>query len=282
MMRPAARQPRGADRAPLAYALATLLLGAAALLGGCKTTTTIDGAQVPSNSGVAGVSEGDSHRRAEVRLRLAANYYQSGQLQIALDTARRAIELDPNLAAAHGLLGLMLMDIGQVVQADASFKRALSLEQDNPDLNNNYGWFLCQTGHERESITYFDHALAQRLYDSPARALQNAGICLLRIHDDANAEKYLLRALAADATSPIAKFQLAQMYLHERRFERCEFYFDLLTRTAESNADTLWLGARIAHAKNDSVTERSFAEQLQARFPDSPQTDAMHHGRYDE
>ena len=80
----------------------------------------------------------------------------------------------------------------------------------------------------------------------------------------------------------MAKFQLAQMYLHQRRFDRCDFYFDLLVRSTEPNAETLWLGARVAHAKSDEVTERSYNEQLQTRFPDSPQTDAMHHGRYDE
>ena len=261
--------------------MAAMVLGCA-LQWGCKTTTTIDGAQVPNNSGAAGVPEADAKKRAAVRLQLAASYYQSGQLEIAIDTARRAIDLDPESASAHGLLGLMLMDVGQVVQADASFRRALALEHNNPDLNNNYGWFLCQTGHERDAIAYFDKALSDRLYQSPARALQNAGICLLRVHDEAGAEKFLLRALAADATSPIAKFQLAQMYLHQRRFDRCDFYFDLLTRSVETNAETLWLGARIAHAKNDEVTERSFSEQLQTRFPDSPQTDAMHHGRFDE
>jgi len=252
------------------------------LLLACKTTTTIDGTVVPKDISVPGASEGDAKRRAAVRLQLAANYYQSGQLQIAIDTARRAIDLDPDSAAAYGLLGLMEMDIGQVKQADASFQRALALEPDNPDLNNNYGWFLCQTGHEHESIVHFERAVSSRLYDSPARALQNAGICLLRIHDDAGAEKYLLRALAADATSPVAKFQLAQMYLHQRRFDRCDFYFDLLVRSTEPNAETLWLGARIAHAKNDAVTQRRYAEQLQLRFPDSPQTDAMHRGRYDD
>jgi type IV pilus assembly protein PilF len=263
--------------------LLTLLLGlAAALLGGCKTTTTIDGATVAHDAAVPGVSEGDAKKRAAVRLQLAANYYQSGQLQIALDTAKAAIDLDPTSATAYGLLGLMQMDLGQVSQADASFHHALALDRDSPDLNNNYGWFLCQTGHERESIAYFDHALANRLYETPARALQNAGICLLRVHDDAAAEKYLLRALAADATTPVAKFELAQMYLRQRRFDRCDFYYDLLVHSIEANADTLWLGARIAHAKNDAATERSFAEQLQARFPGSPQADAMHRGRFDD
>jgi type IV pilus assembly protein PilF len=265
-----------------AWSAATLVLGTSLLLAGCKTTTTVDGATVPNNSGTMGVVEGDAKKRAAVRLQLAANYYQSGQIEIAIDTARRAIDLDPQSAGAHALLGLMLMDVGQVVQADASFQKAMAIDRDNPDLNNNYGWFLCQTGHERDAIAYFDRAVANRLYSSPARALQNAGICLLRGHDEAGAERYLLRALQFDATSPIAKFQLAQMYLHQRRFDRCDFYFDLLVRTTEPNAEVLWLGARIAHAKNDGVTERSYNEQLQTRFPDAAQTDAMHHGRYDE
>ena len=255
---------------------------AALVVVACKTSTTIDGAPVPNNAGPMGVVEGDAKKRAAVRLQLAASYYQSGQLEIAIETAHKAIDLDPQSVGAYTLLGLMLMDAGQVVQADASFQRALALDRNNADLNNNYGWFLCQTGHERDSIAYFERALADRLYSSPARALQNAGMCLLRIHDDAAGERYLLRALQFDATSPVAKFQLAQMYLHQRRFDRCDFYFDLLVRSVEPNAETLWLGARIAHAKNDDATERSFNEQLQTRFPDSPQTDAMHHGRYDE
>jgi type IV pilus assembly protein PilF len=263
-------------------ALGAMLVAALAVVSGCKTTTTVDGVQVDRNSEIPGATEADAKKRAAIRLQLAANYYQSGQLQIAIDTARRAIELDPDSAAAHGLLGLMLMDAGQVSQADSSFQRALSIDRDNPDLNNNYGWFLCQTGHERDSVAYFEHALASRLYQTPARALQNAGICLLRIHQEADGEKYLLRALAADATSPVAKFQLAQLYLHQRRFDRCDFYFNLLVNSVEANPEVLWLGARIAHAKSDDATERSFAEQLQTRFPDSPQANAMHHGRYDE
>jgi type IV pilus assembly protein PilF len=279
---PGHRDGRGPLWAGLLAASALVAVAMMLSLSGCKTTTTIDGAQVPNNASPMGVVEGDAKKRAAVRLQLAANYYQSGQVEIAIETARRAIDLDPESVGAHALLGLMLMDVGQVLQADESFKKALALDRNNPDVNNNYGWFLCQTGHERDSIAYFERALADRLYSSPARALQNAGICLLRIHDDAGAERYLLRALQSDATSPVAKFQLAQMYLHQRRFDRCDFYFDLLVRSVDPNAETLWLGARIAHAKNDEPTERSFNEQLQSRFPDSPQTDAMHHGRYDE
>lgn len=257
------------------FALASLLLDA------CKTTM-IDGTQVAPNAVMAGTSEADPKKRAAVRVQLAADYYQSGQLQIAISTVRQAIELDPDSAQAHGLLALLLMDTGQSAQADASFQRALDLDRDNPDLNNNYGWFLCQTGHERDSLAYFAKAYSARLYQTPARALQNAGICLVRLHRNDEAEKFFLRALATDASSPVAKYQLAQLYLHERRFDRCEFYFNLLVSSVEANPDVLWLGARIAHARNDPATERSYAEQLESRFPNSAQAGELHRGHYDD
>jgi type IV pilus assembly protein PilF len=231
---------------------------------------------------VPGATEADAKKRAAVRLQLAANYYQSGQLQIAIDTANAAVALDPNSALAYGLLGLMLLDAGQPDKARESFHHAMSLDPSNPELNNNYGWFLCQTGHEADSIAYFDRASANPLYQSPARSLQNAGICSLRLNDEAGAEKYLLRALVTDATSPVAKFQLAQLYLHQRRFDRCDFYYDLLARSVDPSAETLWLGARIAHAKGDAAGQRGFEEQLQQKFASSPQADLMHRGRYDD
>ncbi len=252
------------------------------LLGACRTTSTVDGVQVDAKTAVPGAVEADKKKRAAVRLQLAANYYQSGQLQIAIDTVNAAIALDPSSAQAYGLLGMMQLDAGQTDQSKVNFDHALALEPKNPELNNNYGWYLCQTGHEAESIAYFERAVADPLYQTPVRALQNAGICELRLHQDVLAEQYLQRALRADGTSPMVKFQLAQMYLHERRFDRCDFYFGLLSGSVESTADTLWLGARIAHAKGDKNAERSYKDQLQARFPNSPQADAMHHSRYDD
>ena len=56
-----------------------------------------------------------------------------------------------------------------------------SWTRNNPDLNNNYGWFLCQTGREREAVGYFQRALRDPLYATPARASLSAGVCLMRI-----------------------------------------------------------------------------------------------------
>ncbi len=267
------------SRTAMACAVA---LGAALALGGCETvTTTADGVQI-NKAPVPGATEGNARQRALARLQLATGYYRDGQIPVALQDVRRSIAVDPDLAAAHGLYGLILMNLGQIDTADEEFQRALALDPKSPDLQNNYGWFLCRTGRAKDSVAWFDKAAANPLYQTPARALQDAGICLLQIHDNARAEQYFLRALRYDATDPIAKFQLSQMYLKAGRLGRAQFYYDLLVRSVPPNPETLWLGARLARAQHDPTTEHHDEDELLGKFPNSPQADALHHGRFDE
>ena len=260
--------------------LAALIVAALAL-GGCKTTTTVTTTS-DTGQGSGANAEGDPHQRAAVRVQLAAGYYQKGQVEVALKEAKDAVRLDPKLASAFGLLGLIYMDLQQNSEAEESFRHALQLSPNDPELNNDYGWFLCRTRHERDSIAYFDRAASDRLYSTPAMALQNAGICLTQIGDNERAEKYLMRAFEADASSPVAKFQLAQLYLRTRRLERAEFYYDLLEKGVDPNAQTLWLGTKIAHAKSDIGNQRRLGEELRNRFPTAPETALLNRGAFNE
>lgn len=258
-----------------------LVLAAAAALASCKTTTTVtttsDTAQTSGAS-----AEGDPHRRAEVRLQLAAGYYQKGQLDVALKEATEAAQLDSSLAGAFSLLGLIYMDLQQNTQAEDNFQRALQLDPKDPGLNNDYGWFLCRTRREREAMPYFDKAASNRLYATPAMALENGGICLRQIGENAKAEKYLMKAFEADASSPVAKFQLAQLYLQTHRLDRAEFYYDLLAKGVDPNAPTLWLGTKIAHARADATAERRLSEELRTRFPSAPETGLLNREAFNE
>jgi len=259
---------------------ATLVLAAAALAG-CKTTTTVTTTSDTTQASGAS-AEGDPHRRAAVRLQLAAGYYQKGQMDVALKEAKEATKLDSANASAFALLGLISMDLQQNAQAEDSFRRALELSPGDPEVNNDFGWFLCRTKRERDSLTYFDRAAANRLYGTPAMALENAGICLTQIGDSERAERYLMRAFEADASSPVAKFQLAQLYLRTHRVDRAEFYYGLLAKGVDPNPQTLWLGTKIAHAKSDLVTQRRLGEELRSRFPDAPETTLLKREAFNE
>lgn len=257
-------------------ALATVWLASA-----CTTTTTINGVPVDERAN-APMTQADSRKRAEIRLQLAASYYQKGQLSIALEEVRRALQVDPNYGLAHSMLGLFYLELGDRREADASYAQALRLDPNNPEVLNNHGWYLCQTGRERESIDLFQRAAADRLYRTPALALQNAGLCMLRIKDKTAAEAFLRQSFELDAANPVTKYQLAQLYLANRQLDRASFYYGLLERGPNAPAELLWLGIRIARANADLRLERQLGEELRRRFPNSTEAAALARGAFDE
>jgi type IV pilus assembly protein PilF len=267
-----------------AYALAVLMAGT--LAAGCTTTTvTTSGGEVLSASRAAQATrptEASGSARARSRADLAAGYYRNGQLAIALEEAQRATAMDPNFGEAYGLLGLIYMDMGDRRAAEENFQRALKLEASNPQLNNNYGWFLCQTERERESIEYFSRALRDPLYPTPAKANQNAGACLMRVKDYKAAEVYLRRSFELDASSPLTKYYLSRTYLAGGEIDRAAFYYNLLAKSVDSSAETLWLGLRIARANGDLRTETQLARELRERFPRSAEAAALARGAFDD
>lgn len=264
-----------------AYAIPLLAL-AGVLVPGCTTTTEIGGQPVASGPTAGAVAEADLRKRAAIRLQLAATYYQKGQFNIALEELQRALQLDPGYADAYGLLGLINMDLGKHGEAEANFQRALRLDGENAEVLNNYGWFLCQSGRERDAIDYFRRAAASRLYATPAMPMRNAGICSLRLGDTKAAEEFLRRAFELDASSPITKYHLAQLYLRTRQLDRARFYYGLLPRGADATAEILWLGLRLARAEGDVRTERELATELRRRFPDSREAAALRREAFDD
>jgi type IV pilus assembly protein PilF len=259
------------------WALATLLVLVAV---GCTTVTTVGGVEV-SGAGT-GKAEADPRKRAEIRTELASNYYREGRLAVALEEAQRAVQIDANYAPVHSLLGLIHMELGDKREAESSFGRALRLDPDNSNILNNYGWFLCQSGRERESVDYFQRAAANRLYSTPGLALRNAGVCLLRVKDMDGGERMLRRAFELDASDALTKVELARLYLRKNQPERAKFYFGLLDPATTASAPGLWLGLRIARANGDLRRERDLAAQLRERFPDSPEASALRRGAFDD
>lgn len=259
-------------RLPVVLLLALLAVG-------CKTTTTtVGGVEVPPPS----KAEADPRKRAEIRTELAASYFRDGKLAVAREEALRAVQVDPRYAPAHGLLGLIYLEIGDRREAETAFDRAMRLDPDNSEILNNYGWFLCQTGRERESVQFFERAAANRLYATPALAMRNAGLCLLKIRDFDGAERALRRSMEFDASDSVTKFELSQLYLRRNDPARAEFYYGLLDPGSRASAPGLWLGLRIARANADLRRERELAGQLRERFPESPEASALRRGAFDD
>jgi len=249
-----------------------------ALLAACATPQP-EGPKVESTSFSGGSH--DPRNRARVRTELAALYYQRGNMNVALEELRLAVAADPGYATAHGMFGLVYMELKENALAQASFERALGLAPDDPDINHNYGWFLCQTSREEQSMAYFQRALRNPLYATPARTHTAAGTCALRRGDLAGAEVFLQRALAIDPNQPAALLQLAQVRYRQMNYPEARRLLARHAKLVEPSAESLWLALRVERRLGQRTTELSYANQLRRRFPASREAQALQRSQYD-
>jgi len=249
-----------------------------ALLAACSTPQP-EGPKVESSTMTGGTH--DPRNRARVRTELAALYYQRGNMNVALEELRLAVEADSSYATAHGMFGLVYMELKENTLAQASFERALGLAPEDPDINHNYGWFLCQTGREPAATEYFDRALRNPLYATPARTHTAAGTCALRRGDLKSADASLQKALAIDPNQPAALLQLAQVRYRQGRFDEARKLLARYTNLVEPTAESLWLALRVERRLGQRTTELSYANQLRRRFPASREAQALQRGQYD-
>jgi type IV pilus assembly protein PilF len=239
-------------------------------------------ARMPDRPADPSRAEADERRRAQIRLELAAGFYQQANYAQALEELRAALAVDPNLAAAHGLQGLVLMDLGDRARAEESFRRALAIAPEDSEILNNYGWFLCQTDRPREGILQFQAALRNPLYSTPARPLHNAGVCSLRLGDAEAAEGFFQRSFQLDPRNPVAMYHLGEIYLRRNDLERARFHSQRLLSSYPPSAETLWLAIRVDRRVGDRDSVASLSSQLRRQFPSSREATLLQRGAFGE
>lgn len=212
-----------------------------------------------------------SRHRAKVHADLGIAYLESGQLTVALDEARIALNADPDYALTYNLLGLAHMQMKETARAEEYFDRALRLASNDAEINNNMGWFLCQSGREARSFDYFDAAAKNPLYATPARPLTSAGLCANRTKDFKRAEDYLSRALRLDPGSVEAMYLLADVLYQQQRYAEARLRLTEVHRRAEPTAASAWLALRIERKVDDREGEARWIGQLRRKFADSPE-----------
>ena len=226
--------------------------------------------------------ETDPRRRARLRVELAMEYFSQRQFSIALAELRNAQRIDANYPDMYNALGLVYMELGERALADENFRQGLRLAPNDSEINNNYGWFLCQTDRAAQSLPYFQTALRNSLYATPAIASRNAGICAQRSGDLAAAQDYLQNAFRLDPSSAVTTYYLAEVLYRKKEYERAKFYIGRINQQGEPNAASLWLAIKIEHARGDKAGEQALAVQLRRRFPESREYIAYQRGLFDE
>jgi len=247
----------------------SLLLGlgiALALLAGCKSpgmkveTTVVDSGPAPRAP--AKRVPGELTNAGAVNLGLAQHYLQVGQLETALERAQRALDTDGDNGTVHALLGLIYDRIGDGAKAAASFQKALALSPNAGSVLSAHGAWLCAKGDAAGAAAQFQRALADPFYTTPGTAHYNAGQCLLRSGQPAQAEAELRKALELPGGDPpTVLMALAQAALAQgKTFEARAF---VQRREAMGvNDAVLELAARIEEAAGDAAAAARYRARM--------------------
>ncbi len=215
---------------------------------------------------------------ARIHTELGAGYFSQNQIAIALEEFTEASRIDPSYPMAHNGLGLVYSALGEDTKADASFKRAISLDPTNSESRNNYGTFLCTRNRIDESITQFMEAVKNPLYTTKDIAFLNAGLCSLRKNDVDGAENYLQRALQVQPLLHRASYELAQIQFNRKKYGLAREYLQT-PLVGNPTPEVLWLAIRVERQLGDRDAEASYSLELRRNYPNSEQAKALLSGQ---
>jgi type IV pilus assembly protein PilF len=259
-----------------------LALAAAALLAGCsalKSSTSTGEPTIESRETVG--DAGDPRNRAKVHTELASLYYSRGNMAVALEELRIAAAADSNYAPTYSMYGLVYMDLRENQLAQTNFERALGLSPTDPDINHNYGLFLCQSGRENESLKYFQQAVRNPLYRTPWRSYSAAGQCAMRKGNLKDAEDFFQRALRQEPDDPQSLLLLGQIRYRQGNMEEARKLVTRYNKLVDPTSESLWLALRVERKLGERVAESSYANQLRRRFNGSREYQLLQRGEYD-
>lgn len=198
---------------------------------------------------------------------LSEQRLRTGQLDAAEKEARAALRADPASTTAYTLLAMVEEHRGRAVQAGAHYARAAELAPQSGAMLNNYGAWLCGNGRARESLPWFDRALADQGYRSRASALANAGACAGMAGDHGRVERDLRAALALDPDNAVALFAMAEHAYRHARYLEARAFSERRLAAAPASAPVLLLASQIEDKLGDKAAAARYVQRLNTEYP---------------
>jgi tetratricopeptide (TPR) repeat protein len=177
---------------------------------------------VPSACG--GVSE-ENRGRSQREYELAVSLYRDERnVRSALVALERSLQLDPENAEAHLLVGQLYGESELYERAEPHLRRAVELftrlAADDPEkvarldeAKNSLGAALVNLNRAQEALPILREVVADVHYQSPHLALGNLGMAYVALHQYTLAVEVLQRAVSVRPDFCVGQYRLGEAYL---------------------------------------------------------------------
>lgn len=229
-------------------------------LAGCMT----------NNGDTLGVP--DAERAAEINLQIGTDYLRKNDLVQAKEKIDKALEQNPRNSNVQITAGLLYERLGKSDKAESHFARGLALDPQNPEVQNNYGAYLCQKGKYKRGEKLMIEAATNRLYRTPEVAYLNAATCAANGGDVKGAEENLRKSLAVRPQFGDALFQMADLQYRQTDYLSARGFLERYLAVGRTSPATLWLGVRIERGLGNTTAAKNYADRLKLEYPRAAQT----------
>ncbi|KAI9098268.1 import receptor [Phlyctochytrium arcticum] len=170
-------------------------------------------------------------------------YYHRGQVRSltqdmvgAVEDYKKCMALDDTFVYAHIQMGVALYKMGELENANTTFEKASRKFKTSGEVFNYRGEIMLDTQNYEQAIINFDKAIAL-MPASPLPHINKAILHLQSKQDTAKAESECRKAIEVDPMCDMAYAQLAQLLLHQGKFEESLSAYDKAAELARTEAE---------------------------------------------
>lgn len=259
---------------PLSLTITTVLAVAVLATGACSRMTFVrqdfkrqDFERTAPEVNVNGNGRNTAAIAASRPLELARARLMAGDYAAAEKEALKALKLDPKSADAETVLALVAASRGDTAETGRHYLRAAEFAPGNGAAQNNYGVWLCREGRAAESLGWFERALQDPSYTTPAVALANSGSCAARAGQDDRARRELRRAIELDPNNATALGALAELEFRQGNAFEARAFSERRLAAAPADPGALQLASQIEEKLGDRAAAARYVQRMRAEFP---------------
>lgn len=186
------------------------------------------------------------------------------RLRTEVLTMQAALRAEPESPILHYQLGLIYERYGLADSARLAYRQSARLQPAFAPPRLRLAGLLVDAGQLREAEAAF--AEVARIVPDNAEALNNLGYVRRQLEDYDGAAAAYLQAIEIDTTFAEAMNNLAQVYRRQGRYQEAADWF---LRTLRTNPDLhgTWVNlVKLLEESGDTDNERAVLEQMAARF----------------
>ncbi|MDV7105297.1 type IV pilus biogenesis/stability protein PilW [Vibrio sp. TH_r3] len=215
----------------------------------------------------------DNIKAADARIALGLNYLQANNRLKARENLELAIKFAPNYYRSLNSIAYYYQLVGENELADKAYNHAMWESPNNGELLNNYGAFLCRLGQYVQADKFFNRAIEQPLNYQIVDSLENAAICSLKSGNKTDAEFYFKRCLDYDPARYFSLIQLSKLLVEREEYDEARVRLVEFHEKFGFQSSSLHLLIKIENKVGNKEQAQQYALALELSYPNSTKLD---------